>query len=258
MGLLDNKRALVVGVASTRSIAWGIAQAMHREGAQIALTYQNEKLQKRVEKFASELDSKITLPCDVSSDTQIQTVFGDLSKYWDSFDILVHSIAFAPRELLDGEYLKNVTREGFRIAHEISSYSFSALAEASREMMKGRKGAMLTLSYLGAVRSMPNYNVMGLAKASLEANVRYMASSLGPEGIRVNAISAGPIRTLAASGIAGMRDFLTHVESTSPLRRNVTIEEVGNAATFLCSDSASAITGEITYVDCGFNTIGMS
>ena len=258
MGLLDNKRALVVGVASNRSIAWGIAQAMHRGGAQIALTYQNEKLQKRVEKFASELDSKITLPCDVSSDTQIQTVFGDLSKYWDSFDILVHSIAFAPRELLDGEYLKNVTREGFRIAHEISSYSFSALAEASREMMKGRKGAMLTLSYLGAVRSMPNYNVMGLAKASLEANVRYMASSLGPEGIRVNAISAGPIRTLAASGIAGMRDFLTHVESTSPLRRNVTIEEVGNAATFLCSDSASAITGEITYVDCGFNTIGMS
>lgn len=258
MGLLDNKRALVVGVASNRSIAWGIAQAMHREGAQIALTYQNEKLQKRVEKFASELDSKITLPCDVSSDTQIQSVFGDLSKYWDSFDILVHSIAFAPRELLDGEYLKNVTREGFRIAHEISSYSFSALAEASREMMKGRKGAMLTLSYLGAVRSMPNYNIMGLAKASLEANVRYMASSLGPEGIRVNAISAGPIRTLAASGIAGMRDFLTHVESTSPLRRNVTIEEVGNAATFLCSDSASAITGEITYVDCGFNTIGMS
>ena len=248
----------MVGVASNRSIAWGIAQAMHREGSQIALTYQNEKLQKRVEKFASELDSKITLPCDVSSDTQIQTVFGDLSKYWDSFDILVHSIAFAPRELLDGEYLKNVTREGFRIAHEISSYSFSALAEASREMMKGRKGAMLTLSYLGAVRSMPNYNVMGLAKASLEANVRYMASSLGPEGIRVNAISAGPIRTLAASGIAGMRDFLTHVESTSPLRRNVTIEEVGNAATFLCSDSASAITGEITYVDCGFNTIGMS
>ena len=258
MGLLDNKRALVVGVASNRSIAWGIAQAMHREGAQIALTYQNEKLQKRVEKFASELDSKITLPCDVSSDTQIQSVFGDLSKYWENFDILVHSIAFAPRELLDGEYLKNVTREGFRIAHEISSYSFSALAEASREMMKGRKGAMLTLSYLGAVRSMPNYNVMGLAKASLEANVRYMASSLGPEGIRVNAISAGPIRTLAASGIAGMRDFLTHVESTSPLRRNVTIEEVGNAATFLCSDSASAITGEITYVDCGFNTIGMS
>ena len=204
MGLLDNKRALVVGVASNRSIAWGVAQAMHREGAQIALTYQNEKLQKRVEKFASELDSKITLPCDVSSDTQIQTVFGDLSKYWDSFDILVHSIAFAPRELLDGEYLKNVTREGFRIAHEISSYSFSALAEASREMMKGRKGAMLTLSYLGAVRSMPNYNVMGLAKASLEANVRYMASSLGPEGIRVNAISAGPIRTLAASAIAGL------------------------------------------------------
>ncbi|MAJ91455.1 MAG: enoyl-[acyl-carrier-protein] reductase FabI [Legionellales bacterium] len=258
MGLLDNKRALIVGVASNRSIAWGIAQAMHREGAQLAFTYQNEKLQARVEKFASELESEIALPCDASDDTQIKSVFDNLSKSWDGLDILVHSIAFAPRELLDGEYLKNVTREGFRTAHEISSYSFSALGEASRELMQGRNGAMLTLSYLGAVRSMPNYNVMGLAKASLEANVRYMASSLGPEGIRVNGISAGPIRTLAASGISGMRDFLAHVEQTSPLRRNVTIEEVGNVGAFLCSDHASAVTGEITYVDCGFNTIGMS
>jgi enoyl-[acyl-carrier protein] reductase I len=194
----------------------------------------------------------------VGNDKQILSVFDNLKKDWDGFDILIHSVAFAPRELLDGEYLKNVTREGFLTAHEISSYSFSALANASREMMQGNNSAMLTLSYLGAIRSMPNYNVMGLAKASLEANVRYMAANLGPEGIRVNGISAGPIRTLAASGIAGMRDFLAHVENVSPLRRNVTIEEVGNVAAFLCSDYASAITGEITYVDSGFNTIGMS
>ena len=258
MGLLDNKRALVIGVASNRSIAWGIAQAMHREGADLAFTYQNDKLQGRVEKFAAELNSEITLPCDVGNDEEIQSVFDNLKKYWDKFDILIHSVAYAPRELLDGEYLRNVTREGFLTAHEISSYSFSALANASREMMQGRNGAMLTLSYLGAIRSMPNYNVMGLAKASLEANVRYMAANLGPEGIRVNAISAGPIRTLAASGISGMRDFSTHVENVSPLRRNVTIEEVGNVAAFLCSDYASAVTGEITYVDSGFSTIGMS
>ena len=258
MGLLDNKRALVIGVASNRSIDWGIAQAMHREGADLAFTYQNDKLQSRVEKFAAELNSEITLPCDVGNDEEIQSVFDNLKKYWDKFDILIHSVAYAPRELLDGEYLRNVTREGFLTAHEISSYSFSALANASREMMQGRNGAMLTLSYLGAIRSMPNYNVMGLAKASLEANVRYMAANLGPEGIRVNAISAGPIRTLAASGISGMRDFLTHVENVSPLRRNVTIEEVGNVAAFLCSDYASAVTGEITYVDSGFSTIGMS
>ncbi len=207
MGLLDNKRALVIGVASNRSIAWGIAQAMHREGADLAFTYQNDKLQSRVEKFAAELNSEITLPCDVGNDEEIQSVFDNLKKYWDKFDILIHSVAYAPRELLDVEYLKNVTREGFLTAHEISSYSFSALANASREMMQGRNGAMLTLSYLGAIRSMPNYNVMGLAKASLEANVRYMAANLGPEGIRVNAISAGPIRTPAASGISGMRDF---------------------------------------------------
>ena len=257
MGLLDNKRALIVGVASNRSIAWGIAQAMHREGAELAFTYQNEKLRGRVEKFAAELDSEITVPCDVSNDEEIQSVFEHLDDYWDSLDILIHSVAFAPKEQLDGEYLENVTRQGFLMAHEISSYSFSALGDAAREMMKGRSGAMLTLSYIGAVRAMPNYNVMGVAKASLEANVRYMASSLGPEGIRVNAISAGPIRTLAASGIKGMRDFLNHVENVSPLRRNVTIEEVGNVAAFLCSDYASAVTGEITYVDNGFNSIGM-
>lgn len=256
MGLLDGKNALIVGVASNRSIAWGIASAMHREGAKLAFTYQNERLRERVEKFANEVDSDITVPCDVANDKEIRAVFEHLDDYWDHLDILVHSVAHAPREQLEGEYLENVTREGFLMAHEISSYSFTALADAARPMMQGRHGAMLTLSYIGAVRAMPNYNVMGVAKASLEANVRYMASSLGPEGIRVNAISAGPIRTLAASGIKGLKEFLAHVEKVSPLRRNVTIDEVGNVAAFLCSDYASAITGEITYVDCGYNSVG--
>ncbi|MEE9551835.1 MAG: enoyl-ACP reductase [Gammaproteobacteria bacterium] len=258
MGLLEGKRALIVGVASNRSIAWGIAKAMHREGAELAFTYQNEKLRERVEKFASEVGSEITVPCDVGSDEQIQAVFERIDDYWDSLDVLVHSVAYAPREQLVGEYLESVTREGFLTAHEISSFSFAALGDAARPMMKDSSGAMLTLSYIGAVRAMPNYNVMGVAKASLEANVRYMASSLGPEGIRVNAISAGPIKTLAAAGIKGMRNFLNQVEKVSPLRRNVTIDEVGNVAAFLCSDHASAITGEITYVDCGYNSIGMS
>ena len=258
MGLLEGKRALIVGVASNRSIAWGIAQAMHREGAELAFTYQNDKLRERVEKFATDCNSEITVPCDVGDDKQIVEVFEHLDDYWDSLDILIHSVAFAPKEQLEGEYLENVTREGFLMAHDISSYSFCALGDAARPMMKEKNGAMLTLSYIGAVRAMPNYNVMGVAKASLEANVRYMASSLGPEGIRVNAISAGPIRTLAASGIKGLRGFLSHVEEVSPLRRNVTIDEVGNAAAFLCSDYASAITGEVTYVDCGYNSVGAS
>ena len=258
MGFLEGKRALIVGVASNKSIAWGIAQAMRREGAEIALTYQNERFKARVEEFAAQLDSQIAVPCDVETDAQIDAVFEHLDDYWDHLDILVHSIAFAPREQLEGSYLDAVTREGFRVAHEISSYSFSAMANAARPMMRGRQGAMLTLSYIGAVRAMPSYNVMGLAKASLEANVRYMAYNLGPEGIRVNAISAGPIRTLAASGIKDMRKFLEVVEKSAPLRRNVTIEEVGNVAAFLCSDLASAVTGEITYVDAGFNTIAMA
>jgi enoyl-[acyl-carrier protein] reductase I len=258
MGLLEGKRALVVGVASNRSIAWGIAKAMHREGAELAFTYQNEKLRERVESFAAEVNSEITVPCDVANDEEIQAVFDHIDDYWDSLDILVHSVAYAPRDQLEGSYLESVTRQGFLTAHEISSYSFCALGDAARPKMKNRKGAMLTLSYIGAVRAMPNYNVMGVAKASLEANVRYMAASLGPEGIRVNAISAGPIRTLASSGISGLRDFLNHMEKVSPLRRNVKIEEVGNVAAFLCSDYASAITGEITYVDCGYNAIGMS
>ena len=258
MGLLDNKRALIVGVASNRSIAWGIARAMRREGAELALTYQGDKLRGRVEKFAAELDSGIVLPCDVADDGQIRSVFERLGARWDGLDILVHSVAFAPRGQLEGEYLARVNREDFLTAHEISAYSFAALGAQARELMRGRQGALLTLSYIGAVRAMPGYNVMGVAKASLEANVRYMAMNLGPEGIRVNAISAGPIRTLAASGIKGFRDFLGTVEKTAPLRRNVTIDEVGNIAAFLCSDYASAITGEITYADCGYNVVGMT
>lgn len=257
MGFLQGKRALIVGLASNRSIASGIAQAMHREGAELAFTYQNEKLQDRVAKMAAELDSDILVPCDVSSDEQIENVFTELDNYWDGLDIIVHSVAFAPRNELEGDYLDNVTRDGFRLAHEISSYSFAALAKAGRNMMEGRDGSLLTLSYLGAERAMPNYNVMGLAKASLEANVRYMAQSLGPDGIRVNGISAGPIRTLAAAGISNFRKMLNEVEASAPLRRNVTIEDVGNASAFLCSDLASGITGEITYVDAGYNTIGM-
>ena len=257
MGFMTGKRALIVGLASNRSIAWGIAKAMHREGAELAFTYQNEKLQSRVENMAGELDSDITIPCDVSSASEIESVFERLDDYWDSLDIIIHSVAFAPRSELEGPYLDCVSREGFKIAHEISSYSFSALAKAGRNMMTGRDGAMLTLSYLGAERAMPNYNVMGLAKASLEANVRYMADSLGPDGIRVNAVSAGPIRTLAAAGISDFRKMLDYVEENAPLRRNVTIDEVGNTAAFLCSDLASGITGQIVYVDSGFNTIGM-
>ena len=257
MGFLQGKKALLVGVASNRSIAWGIAQAMRREGADLAFTYQNDKLQSRVEKLAAELDSDITIPCDVAQDEDIDGVFTHLDDFWDHLDIIIHSVAYAPREELEGPYLDCVTREGFRLAHEISAYSFAALAKAGRNMMEGRNGALLTLSYLGAERAIPNYNVMGPAKASLEANVRYMAANLGPDGIRVNGISAGPIRTLAASGISNFRKFLDYAEQNSPLRRNVTIEEVGNAAAFLCSDLASGITGEIMYVDAGYNIQGM-
>jgi len=257
MGFLAGKRALIVGVAGERSIATGIAQAMHREGASIAYTYQNDKLKERVTKLAAETGSAMVLPCDVASDAEIAAVFTRLAEQWDGLDIVVHSVAFAPREELAGSYIDTVTRDGFRIAHEISSYSFAALAKAARPLMRGRNGALLTLSYLGAERAVPNYNVMGLAKASLEANVRYLAYSLGPEGTRVNAISAGPIKTLAASGIAGFKRLLDFHDSAAPLRRGVTIEEVGNAAAFLCSDLASGITGEITYVDAGFHCVAV-
>lgn len=258
MGFLAGKKALIVGVASPRSIAWGIAAAMHREGAELAFTYQNDKLKSRVDKIAEECGSSIVVPCDVASDEEIDQVFGVLAEHWRGLDIVVHSVGYAPREELEGSFADAVTREGFRIAHDISAYSFAALAKAARPLMQGRAGALLTLSYLGAVRAMPAYNVMGLAKASLEACVRYLAHSLGPEGIRVNGISAGPIKTLAAAGVANFRRMLDHVQQHAPLRRTITIEEVGNVAAFLCSDLASGITGEITYVDSGYNIIGMT
>ncbi len=258
MGFLHGKRALITGIISQRSIAWGIANAMHREGAQLAFTYVNDKLKGRVDEAANAFGSNIVLPCDVSSDEQITQLFDNLGKHWDGFDILVHSIGFAPREAIQDNYLDHLTRENFAIAHDISSYSLSALAKAARPLMKGRSGAILTLTYLGADRAMANYNVMGVAKASLEASVRYLAYNLGPEGTRVNAISAGPIKTLAAAGVADFRKMLDHVEQNSPLRRNVSIDEVGNAAAFLCSDLASGITGEITFVDSGYNILGMT
>ena len=258
MGFLDNKKALIIGIASNRSIAWGVAQAMHAQGAELAFTYQNERLQSRVEKLAKECNSDIVLPCDVSTDENIAELFIQLGKNWPEFDILVHSVAYAPKEELEGDFVDNTTREGSQLAHEISSYSLTALAKTARPMMRGHNSAILSLSYLGAVKAMPNYNIMGLAKASLEANIRYMAYSLGPDGIRVNGISAGPIRTLAAAGIGDFRKMLEHVEQNAPLRKNVTIEEVGNAAAFLCSDLASGITGEITFVDGGFNIVGMT
>ncbi len=257
MGFLNGKRAVIVGLASNRSIAWGIAQAMRREGAELALSYQNDKLRERVEKMAGEFGSTITLPLDVSSDEQIDTFFEDLAGHWDGFDILVHSVAFAPMEQLEGRYLDAVSREGFRIAHDVSSYSLAALAKRAEPMMAERAGSLLTLSYLGAVRAIPSYNVMGLAKASLEANVRFLAQDLGPRNIRVNAISAGPIRTLAASGVKGLKKMIQRVGEAAPLRRNVTTEDVGNAAAFLCSDLAAGITGEILYVDAGYNIVGM-
>lgn len=257
MSLLKNKRILIAGLISDRSIAAGIAAAMHREGAELAFTYQDERFKDRVAGLAAEWNSKIVVQCDVSKDEDIDRTFSELSKQWDGLDGIVHSIAFAPRDQLEGEYVDILNREGFRIAHDVSSYSFGALAKAGYEMMKGRNGALLTLTYLGAERAVPNYNVMGLAKASLEANVRYLANSLGPRGIRVNGISAGPIRTLAASGISDFRKMLSNHEQITPLRHNTTLEEVGNAAAFLCSDHASGITGEIIHVDGGFHSIAM-
>jgi enoyl-[acyl-carrier protein] reductase I len=257
MGFLAGKRALIVGVASTRSIAWGIAEAMHAQGAELAFTYVNDTLKERVAAAAQAFGNGPIFPMDVSDDAQIAQAFSDLGKVWDGLDIVVHAVGFAPREQLQGEFADACTRTGFQIAHDISSFSFIALAQAARPLMKGRNGSLLTLSYLGAVRAMPNYNVMGLAKASLEASVRYLALSLGGEGTRVNGISAGPIKTLAAAGIANFRKMLGHVESYSPLKRSVSIQDVGNVAAFLCSDLARGVTGEITYVDAGYNIVGM-
>ena len=257
MGFLNGKRALIVGLATDRSIAWGIAQAMHREGASLAFSH-IERMADRVEPLAKSLGSDITFAMDVASDAEIERGFGHLKSRWDGFDILVHAVAFAPREALSGTFIEATTRESFRVAHDISSYSLTALARASLPFMQGRAGAIVTLSYLGAMRSLPGYNVMGLAKASLEANVRFLAAELGPQGIRVNAVSAGPIKTLSAAGVPGLRKMLAHVAAVAPIKRNVTIEDVGNAAAFLCSDLAAGITGEVTYVDGGFNSVGMS
>lgn len=258
MGFLQDKRILIVGIASNRSIAWGVAEAMHREGAELALTYQTDKLKKRVEEAAEKFGAKIVLPLDVSSDEQIDALFEILRQEWGYLDGIVHAVGFAPRDHLDGTYLDNLTREGFAVAHDISAYSFAALAKAGRPLMQGRNASLVTMTYLGAVRTVPNYNVMGAAKASLEANVRYIADALGPEGIRVNGVSAGPIRTLAASGIKDFKNMLDGVEQRNPLRRNVTIQEVGNATAFLCSDLASGITGDILYVDSGYHIVGIT
>jgi len=255
MGFLADKKILITGLLSNRSIAFGIEQACRREGATLAFTYVNDDLKDRVVKLASEFGSAPVLPCDVASDEQIAALFDALKSEWGTLDGLVHSIAFAPRESLAGDFLNSLSRSAFATAHDISSYSLAALAKGARPLMTGRSAAIVTLTYLGADRAIQNYNVMGLAKASLEANVRYLAQCLGPEGIRVNAISAGPIKTLAAAGIGGFSKILHFVERTAPLKRNVTTEEVGNVAAFLLSDLASAVTGEVTYVDNGFSIV---
>lgn len=257
MPFLAGKRILVTGLLSNRSISFGIAKAMHREGAELAFTYQNERFRERVEKMAEQFGGSVVLACDVQADEDIDALFQRLGETWGGLDGLVHSIAYAPTEALEGDFLDTFSRNAFRISQDISAASFPLMAKAARPLMKGRNGALLTMSYLGAVRTMPNYNVMGLAKASLEASVRYMAVALGPEGTRVNAVSAGPIKTVAAAGIGNFGKLLAFNERNAPLRRNVTIEEVGNAAAFLCSDLASGITGEIMYVDCGFNTTAL-
>jgi enoyl-[acyl-carrier protein] reductase I len=255
MGFLADRKILITGILSSRSIAYGVAKACAREGASIAFTYVNDDLRDRVVKIAAEFGSCPVLPCDVTRDDDIDALFASLGHEWGGLDGMLHSIAYAPREALAGDYLDSISRTAFATAHDISSYSFAALAKGARPLLRGRPASLLTLTYLGAQRALPNYNVMGLAKASLEANVRYLAACLGPEGIRVNGISAGPIKTLAAAGIGGFSKIFNFVERNAPLRRNVTIEEVGNVAAFYFSDLASAITGEITYVDAGFSTV---
>jgi enoyl-[acyl-carrier protein] reductase I len=258
MGFLAGKKLLITGVLSNRSIAYGIAKACHAQGAELAFSYVGERFKDRITEFASDFNSTLIFDCDVGDDAQIDRLFADLSKTWPTFDGFVHSIGFAPREAIGGDFLDGLTRENFRIAHDISAYSFPAMAKAALPYLNP-KAALLTLSYLGALRTIPNYNTMGLAKASLEASVRYLAESLGPRGMRVNGISAGPIKTLAASGIKDFGKLLGYVAAAAPLRRNVTIEDVGNVAAFLLSDLASGVTSEITYVDGGFSqTAGIS
>lgn len=255
MAFLSGKRILITGVLSNRSIAYGVARACRREGAELAFTYVGDRFKERITDIAREFGSSLVFACDVGDDAQIAALFDDLAASWDGLDGLVHAIGFAPREAIAGDFLEGLTREGFRIAHDISAYSFPALAKAAAPMMQGRAGALLTLTYLGADRVVPNYNTMGLAKASLEASVRYLAAALGPRSIRVNGISAGPIRTLAAAGIKDFGKILDLVERNAPLRRNVSIDDVGNVAAFLLSDLAAGITGEITFVDAGFNCV---
>jgi enoyl-[acyl-carrier protein] reductase I len=255
VGFLAGKKALIIGLASNRSIAYGIAKAFHAQGAELAFTYQNEKLQTRVETMAAEFNSTLTFPCDVASDEEIQALFTQLNTQWDSLDILIHSVAFAPADQISGDFVTSASREGFRIAHDISAYSLVGLAQAALPMMKDTQGSLLTLSYYGAEKAVPNYNVMGIAKASLEAAVRYLAASLGPKGLRVNAISAGPIKTLAAAGIKDFRKIHAAYGNSTPLQRNVTADEVGNTAAFLCSDLASGITGEVVHVDAGYHAV---
>ncbi len=255
MGFLAGKRILITGLLSNRSISYGIAKSCRDQGAELAFTFQNDRFRDRVAELAAEFDSTLIFPCDVAEDAQIESLFADLGARWDGLDGLVHAIAYAPREAIAGNFLEGLSRDAFRIAHDVSAYSFAALAKAALPLMNGRRGAMVTLSYLGAERMVPSYNTMGLAKASLEASVRYLAEAVGADGIRVNAISAGPIRTLAASGIKNFSKILAIVESNSPLRRNVTIDDVGNVAAFLLSDLAAGITGEITHVDGGFSTV---
>jgi enoyl-[acyl-carrier protein] reductase I len=252
MGFLAGKRLLITGLLSNRSIAYGIARACHREGAQLAFSYQGERFRERIGEFAAELGSRLVFDCDVAEDAQIERLFAQLAEHWPTFDGFVHSIGFAPREAIAGDFLEGLSREAFRVAHDISAYSFPALAKRAAPLLSER-AALLTLTYLGALRIVPNYNTMGLAKASLEASVRYLAASLGPKGVRVNAISAGPIKTLAASGIKGFGRILEVVEKNAPLRRNVTIDDVGNVAAFLLSDLAAGVTAEVTYVDAGFS-----
>ncbi|MEW6705048.1 MAG: enoyl-ACP reductase FabI [Pseudomonadota bacterium] len=256
MGFLAGKRLLITGLLNNRSIAYGIASACRREGAELAFSYVGERFKDRITEFAAEFGSNLIFDCDVADDAQIERMFAQLGEHWPEFDGFVHSIGFAPREAISGDFLEGLSREAFRIAHDISSYSFPAMAKAAAPRLRAN-AALLTLSYLGAERYVPAYNTMGLAKASLEASVRYLATSLGQRGVRVNGISAGPIKTLAATGIKGFGKILDIVASNAPLRRNVTIEEVGNVAAFLLSDLASGMTGEIAHVDCGFNNVGV-
>lgn len=258
MGFLAGKKVLIFGLISNRSIAYGIAKAFHAQGAELAFTYQNEKFKDRVAGMAAEFDSNMIFPCDVASDEEINNVFSNLKQQWDKIDCLIHSVAFAPADQIAGDYIDNATREGFQIAHDISAYSLVAISKAALPMMLDTNGSILTLSYYGAEKAVPNYNVMGIAKASLEASVRYLASSLGSRGIRVNAISAGPIKTLAAAGIKDFRKLQNSYAEVTPLKRNITADEVGNAAAFLCSELASGITGEVVHVDAGYHAVGMT